>query len=116
MFLALIKSFYDSFQIKPFVPNAPFFYPLKTSQNRKVFWCFQGVEKECIGNKWVKSFQANVFFDARLKYQRISGFWCFQRFKKKNIGLKWLENVVGKAAKNAIPKYKFTQLPVYIRR
>ena len=38
----------------PFVPNAPFLYPLKTSENLKVFWCFQGVEKRCIGNKWVK--------------------------------------------------------------
>ena len=27
--------------------------PLKISENRKVFWCFQGVEKGCIGNKWV---------------------------------------------------------------
>ena len=36
-----------------FVPNAPFLYPLNTSENRKVFWCFQGVEKECSGNKWV---------------------------------------------------------------
>ena len=27
----------------PFVPNAPFFlYPLKSSNNRKVFWYFQG--------------------------------------------------------------------------
>ena len=38
----------------PFVPNASFFYPLKTSENFTVFWCFQGVEKGCIGNKWVK--------------------------------------------------------------
>ena len=38
----------------PFVPNASFFYPLKTSENLTVFWCFQGVEKGCIGNKWVK--------------------------------------------------------------
>ena len=29
--------------LNPFVPNAPFLYPLKT--------CFQGVEKGCIGNK-----------------------------------------------------------------
>ena len=29
--------------------------PLKTSENRNVFWCFQGVEKGCIGNKWVKA-------------------------------------------------------------
>ena len=32
--------------INLFVPNAPFLYPLKT--------CFQGVEKGCIRNKWVK--------------------------------------------------------------
>ena len=31
-----------------FVPSAPFLYPLKTSENRK------GVQKGCIGNKWVK--------------------------------------------------------------
>ena len=41
-------------EINPFVPNAPFLYPLKTSENRKVFWCFQRVEKGCIGNEWVK--------------------------------------------------------------
>ena len=40
--------------LNTFVPNAPFLYPLKTSENLTVFWCFQGVEKECIGNKWVK--------------------------------------------------------------
>ena len=28
-------------------------YPLKT-ENRKVFWCSQWVEKSCIGNEWVK--------------------------------------------------------------
>ena len=26
---------------------------MKTSENRKAF-CFQSVEKECIGNKWIK--------------------------------------------------------------
>ena len=31
-----------------------FLYPLKTSENRKVFWSFQGVEKGCIENEWVK--------------------------------------------------------------
>ena len=39
--------------LNPFVPNAPFFYSLKTSENPKVFWCFQGVEKGCIGNEWL---------------------------------------------------------------
>ena len=31
--------------LNPIVPNAPFLYPLKTSENFKVFFCFQGVEK-----------------------------------------------------------------------
>ena len=48
----------DKDLINPFVPNAPFLFPLKTSENRKFFWCFQEVEKGCIGNKWV-----NIFFD-----------------------------------------------------
>ena len=43
------------FNFNSFVPNVPFLYPLKTSENRKVFWCFQGVEKVYIGNKWVKT-------------------------------------------------------------
>ena len=38
----------------PFIPNAPFLYPLKTSENITVFWCFQAVEKGCIVNKLVK--------------------------------------------------------------
>ena len=37
-----------------FVPKVPFLYPLKTSQNLPVFWCFKGAEKECIGSEWVK--------------------------------------------------------------
>ena len=40
--------------INSFVPNAPVLYPLKTSENRKVFSCFRGVEKGCIGNKLVE--------------------------------------------------------------
>ena len=36
-------------RFKPFDPNVPFLYPLKISENRKVFWCFQGVETGCIG-------------------------------------------------------------------
>ena len=41
-------------RIKPFFPNPPFLYPLKTSENSKLFWCFQGLKEGCIGNKWVK--------------------------------------------------------------
>ena len=40
-------------KVNPFVTNAPFLYPLKISENHKVFSCFQGVEKGCIRNKWL---------------------------------------------------------------
>ena len=41
------------FIINSLVPNAPFLHLLKTSENHKLFWCFQGAEKGCIGYKWV---------------------------------------------------------------
>ena len=44
------------FLLNPFAPNAPFHYPLKTSQNLTVFWRLQGVENGCIGNEWVNDF------------------------------------------------------------
>ena len=34
-------------------PMHPFSPPLKTSENLKVFRCFQGGEKGCIGKEWV---------------------------------------------------------------
>ena len=37
-----------------FISNAPFLYPLKTSENLTIFWCFQRVEKGCIWNEQVK--------------------------------------------------------------
>ena len=48
-------------KVNPFVPNAPFLCPLEISENLTVFWCFQGVEKGCIGNKCVKVIYT-VFF------------------------------------------------------
>ena len=45
--------------INPFVPNSPFLYPLKTSENRKVFRCLQGVKKGCIGNERINSGNSN---------------------------------------------------------
>ena len=41
------------FDLKPFVPNAPFLYLLKALENRKFFWCFHWVQKESIGKKRV---------------------------------------------------------------
>ena len=47
--------------IYPFVLSAPFLYPLKTSENQKVLWRFQGVGKWCIGNKSIKVLTTNTF-------------------------------------------------------
>ena len=33
-------------------------------ENHKVFWCFQGIGKGCIGNKWVNE---NMFLIANVK-------------------------------------------------
>ena len=44
-----------SYVFNAFVPNAPFLYSLKTSESRKISWCFQGLEKRCIRNKWVNT-------------------------------------------------------------
>ena len=46
--------------INPFFPNASLLYPLKT-KHFAVFWWFQGVEKRCIGNKWVNMIFVNKF-------------------------------------------------------
>ena len=56
----------------PFFPSATFPYALKTSENRKVF-CFKGVEKGCIGNKWVNRFWTAVI------NQALNSWWlnCF---------------------------------------
>ena len=53
VFLWKILHQYETL-FKPFVTNATFLYPLKTSENLKVFSCFKEVEKGCTGNEWVK--------------------------------------------------------------
>ena len=52
--------------INPFVPNAPFLYPLKTSENLTVFWCFQGIEKGRIGKEWVKTIWQEYFLSSSI--------------------------------------------------
>ena len=54
MLSVILVHKYSRIPFNPFVPNAPFLYPLKTSEKLSVFLCFQGVEKECIGNNWLK--------------------------------------------------------------
>ena len=51
IFTCWIQLFDGAFKLlNPFVPNAPFFCPLKTSENLTVFWCVQEAEKACTGN------------------------------------------------------------------
>ena len=51
--MSLLSQSFVKLCLNPFVPNALFLHPLKTSKNLTVFWYFQGVEKGCMGNKWV---------------------------------------------------------------
>ena len=41
-------------RINPFFVIGLFLYPLQTSRRSEVLWCFQGVEKETSGMKWLK--------------------------------------------------------------
>ena len=49
----ILKDDSQNLTFNPFVPNSPFLYSLKTSENLTVFWYFQEVEKGCIGSTWV---------------------------------------------------------------
>ena len=59
----------------PFVSNAPFLHPLKTSEKLTIFWCSQGVEKGCIGNKWVNFFRVNPGILKFLIIRNFHNFW-----------------------------------------
>ena len=59
--------------INPFVPNATFLYHLKISENLTVF-CFQGVQKGCIGSKWVKP----VEIKWKINWKRLKTLLTFQ--------------------------------------
>ena len=82
-----------------FVPNAPFLYPLKTSENREIFLCFQGVQKGCIGSEWIKHCLSKVVFLANSYPQKKKDkefpiflglgaklilWWYFQQYLTKN--------------------------------
>ena len=67
--------------INPLVPNAAFLYPLKASENRKVF-CFQGVEKGCIGKKWVKGSQFGIGQQTNKKMVKRQFKWLFMLLQR----------------------------------
>ena len=71
------------FMISPFVPNASFLYPLKRSENLKISWFFQVVEKGSIVKfflkKYITLFTKNLHYrmGARYPYFILSSFWIF---------------------------------------
>ena len=59
----------------PFASNAPFLQLLKTSEKLTVFWCSQGAEKRCIGNKWANFFRVNPRILKFLIIRNFHNFW-----------------------------------------
>ena len=55
----------------PLAPNLPFLYPLKISEILTVFWCFQGVEKGCIGKELVNTQLLRCYFPTGIYVFRI---------------------------------------------
>ena len=85
---------FDVFRIffNLFVPNAPFLYPLKTSENSKIFWCFQGEEKGWIGNKWVNTYIIIQNQNAACKshiYKWVVYTWTFRKAKYQCLRCLW---------------------------
>ena len=87
---AKIKAFLFVSYFNSFVPNALFLFPLKTPENRKVFWCFQGIEKGRVGNELVNMQPVKKKFMDRT--QTFHYLWNFQtdldNIKKRNRFLK----------------------------
>ena len=46
----------------PFIPNAGFLYPLKTSENLMILWYFKRLGKGYTWNKWVKVSRKKTWF------------------------------------------------------
>ena len=73
----------------------PFSTPLKTLENRKDFWCFQGIEKGCIGKKWVKEIHHLQTFQAPrqqiCKNELVLS--CFSRISPRFLEVLQVENV-----------------------
>ena len=66
--------------LNPFVPSAPFLYPLKTSENRKGR---EWVEKVCIGtNGWASLTGFKIILSAELKFCRLTHVSRQQQFYK----------------------------------
>ena len=65
----------------------PFSNPWK-QKNSTVFWCFQGVEKKCIGNKWVSSWKIVLIYFCYIIWSRQK---VFKSCKFSLNTVRWLE-------------------------
>ena len=65
----------------------PFSNPWK-QKNSTVFWCFQGVEKKCIGNKWVSSWKIVLIYFCYIIWSRQK---VFKSCKFSPNTVRWLE-------------------------
>ena len=63
--------------LNPFVPNAPFLYPLKSSENLTIFWCVQGYRKGALGTNRLTDFWPIFHFYFLWKRQRVRGSLSF---------------------------------------
>ena len=63
------------YHLNPFVPNVAFLYP----NIRKSYRCFLGVEKEWLGNRWVKVFHTSICTDffPQLRQFLYGLYFCF---------------------------------------
>ena len=94
---AALKKRHSPWFFNPFVANAPFLYHLKASENSTVFWCFQGVEKGCIGNEWVNMkvvieiviFQTLIYFSWIITFQCVKTV-CIRSFSGPYFPAFWL--------------------------
>ena len=90
-FMFSLRGVTGAWWLNPFVPNAPFLYTLKTSENRKVFWCFQGVEKGCKPDDYViikrrikrevLNFRINLWLNFFINAEKITVALPFKIFK-----------------------------------
>ena len=73
--------------LNPFVPSASFLYPLKTSENLRVFWCFQGGRKRV---HWERKGLKKLCIDDSLIYI-FSDWLCGLTLRLKNQNLNLFE-------------------------
>ena len=75
--------------INPFFPNAPFL-PLENIRKPQGLWCFYGVQKGCIGNKWVNKVMQKIVKKGKNRKEVSVSEILIERSEKK----KFLKNVI----------------------